>query len=398
MAYNLQKYTLIILASTFPRWRDDSVPGFVLDFARAVRPSVRRITAIVPHYKGAKQKDMFEPDIRVRRFRYAIPYKYENIAYGQFKKTKLYPIKALLYAASEFWSTLFVGMRNRPVILNAHWIIPQGFVAVLVAPLLRAKVVVSVHGADVFTLNGKYMRKVKRFVLKHADLVVANSSATQAECVKLWPHKDYPVIPMGIDTERFAAARSQRSSKTFEVIFVGRFVAVKGIPYLCKAIDILHKKHENVHLNLIGDGPDRPEIEAYVKEHNLGDVITLAGWVQHHELADSYGKADVFVGPSIKDDKGWQEALGLVFAEASAAGLPVVGTNVGGITDIVQDKQTGLVVSPKDPEAIVDALEYLYNHPEEGKNMGEYGRKFVQENFSWQSVAERYVQAIESIF
>src|SRR5258708_7751204 len=103
---DLGKKDLIILASTFPRWKNDSVPEFVQDFAKNIAPSVPSVTAVVPHYAGAKRKDKLPGGIAVRRFRYAYPYKFEDIAYGQFQKTRFYPIKVLLYAVSEFWTIL----------------------------------------------------------------------------------------------------------------------------------------------------------------------------------------------------------------------------------------------------------------------------------------------------
>jgi len=392
---SLHNSNLIILASTFPRWANDTVPGFVLAFVRHIAPSFGKITVVAPHYKGARRKETFSPGIAVRRFRYAYPYEYENVAYGQFKKTRFYPFKMLLYIASEFWATLLVSLRTRPKIINAHWLIPQGFVAVLVAPLVGAKTVISIHGSDVFTLNGKYMRKVKRFILQRAGAVVTNSSATQGKCKEFWPSREYPIIPMGIDTEKFDLPREPHQG--YRVLFVGRLVPNKGVRHLCEAVSLLHKQYYNMCLEVIGDGPERSALEQYVADNNLQDVITFAGWVQPEILPMHYAATDVFVGPSIEDEHGAREALGLVFAEASAAGLPVVATDVGGIKDIVQDKVTGIIVHQKDIQAIADAIIYLYDHPQEARAMGERGQKTVREKFSWGSVAERYIDVFDKL-
>jgi hypothetical protein len=158
-------------------------------------PLMRTTTVIVPHFKGAKRREELAPGILVKRFRYAYPYKFENIAYGQFKKTRFYSLKAALYTASELWTTLVTCLQHRQVVISAHWIVPQGFVAVLVAPIVGAKVVITVHGGDVFTLNGRFMCQVKQFVLKRADAVAVNSSATQAACKELWSGREYQIIP-----------------------------------------------------------------------------------------------------------------------------------------------------------------------------------------------------------
>lgn len=382
-----QKRSIVILASTFPRWQNDSVPGFVLAFARHMAPFVGHISVVAPHHKGAKTKDRFD-DITVRRFRYAFPSKYENVAYGQFKKTTFYPLKMLLYIATEFWTTLLVSLRTRPAVINAHWLIPQGFVAVLVAPLVDARTVVSIHGSDVFTLNGKYMRKVKRFVLQRADVVITNSSATQAKCTELWPGREYPIVPMGVDVSKFAVPRRRHDG--FSVLFVGRLAPNKGVRYLCEAVALLREQFRDMHLDIVGDGPERAALEQFITDNGLQSIVTFAGWVQPDELPERYAMADIFAGPSVEDERGTREALGLVFAEALAAGIPVVTTDVGGIKDIVQDRVNGLVVPQRDARAIADALASLHDHPKEAAAMGERGRAMVREKFSWESVAERY--------
>lgn len=384
---------MVVLASTFPRWKDDTVPRFVLDFVERLQPFVGKITVVAPHYKGAKHRETLATSITVRRFYYAFPFRFENVAYGEFKKTRFYPLKMFLYVTSELLTTLIVSLRLKPKVLNAHWLIPQGFVAVLIAPITGSKSVISVHGSDVFTLNGQIMRKVKRFALKHADIVIANSSATAAACQELWPNREYYVIPMGIDIKKFENQKIMDRGQ-YKLLFVGRLVRNKGVKYLCEAFRLLSLKYNNMHLDIIGDGPERAMLEEYIHESKLEDIVTFVGWVQASELPKYYAKADVFVGPSIEDENGAKEALGLVFAEASAMGLPVVGSDVGGIKDVVKNRVTGLLVPQKDPQALSQALEYIYTHPNESIQMGKQGRDYVSAHFSWDSVIRRYLDLI----
>src|SRR5262249_44723487 len=121
------------------------------------------------------------------------------------------------------------------------------------------------------------------------------------------------------------------------------------------------------------------------------------GWVQPADLPKYYHEANVFAGPSVESEAGRKEALGLVFAEAAACGLPVVATDAGGMTDIVQDKVSGLIVPQKDVPALAEALNYFYNNPAEARAMGQRGSAFVRRNFSWGSVAKRYAVLMESL-
>ena len=384
------KPRLIILASTFPRWLNDTVPSFVWQYAQVMMPRLDSILVIAPHFPGAKTRERLAEGITVRRFRYALP-RYENLAYGQFARSRFYLLKTMCYAGAEGWMTFWACVRRRPDVINAHWLIPQGFVAVLIGRMLHIRVVITVHGSDVFMFNGGVFRLVKRLTLRYADAVTVNSSATQLVCRKLWPHKEYPIIPMGIDLQKFRPAAKPKSGQgVYEALFVGRLAPVKGVQYLCQAMSLLRKDRARVHLTIVGDGPERENIESYVSAQHLEKQVTLAGWVQPAEIIKYYHKADVFVGPSIEDASGRKEALGLVLAEASATGLPVIATRIGGTEDIVRDHETGLLVPPADAEALAGALLCLYQHRQEGQAMGKRGSARIRRQFSWDDIARRY--------
>jgi len=386
----MRRKNLLVLASTYPRWPGDSMRSFIKDYVMHMAPNFGVVRVIVPHYKGAKHRDAPEGNIRTSRFYYAWPTRLENIAYGEFKKTPGYPIKVVLYIASELWSTLWASLRWRPAIINAHWIIPQGFVAVLLKPMLRNKVVVSVHGADVYTLNGSGMRKIKRFVLSRADAVITNSSGTLAACQAIY-ERDYHVIPLGVDASAFTVTKRTKHTG-FELLFVGRLTEAKGLRYLLEAV----KELRDVHLTIVGDGDLRQELEAYGKKHQLESKVTFTGGVPHNELPAYFAKADVFVGPSIEVASGWQEAFGLVFAEASAAGVPVVATDTGGIKDIVKDGVNGLLVPEKDSSALAKAITKLQQDATLRHKLAA-GGPGVADQFTWPKVTEKYLAVFRSL-
>lgn len=365
------------------------MPSFVYDYAHRMLPHVGGVVVVAPHYPGARRKETLPDGIKVRRFRYTFPYRFETLAYGQFQKTRFYTLKVLLYTISEFWTTALVCVRYQPAVINAHWLIPQGFVAVLAGRLFCMRVVISVHGSDIFTLNGRIMKKIKRFILRRADAVVVNSSATQKACRELY-ERDYPVIPMGIDVDRFSHVSRISEKDGHEALFVGRLVPAKGVKYLLDAVAILHKDKTKLRVRIIGDGPERARLEHSAQELGIAKLVSFEGWIQPDDLPDYLARADVFVGPSIEEASGRREALGLVLAEASAAGLPVITTTTGGTADIVQDHKTGILVPQRDAPALANALRYLSAHPKEAQAMGELGRKYVAEHFSWDSVIARY--------
>ncbi|MGH7238391.1 MAG: glycosyltransferase family 4 protein, partial [Candidatus Saccharimonadales bacterium] len=328
------------------------------------------------------------------------PYRFENLAYGEFEKTKGYPFKVLLYTVSEFYKTLLICLRRGPksIILNPRWLIPQGFVGVMLKLVLRCPVVVSVHGADVFTLNGAVMLKIKRFVLKHADSVVVNSTTTKGICMDLWPRDDYVICPTGADTSKFKQPkRLTKKSKNFEVLFVGRLVEQKGVLYLCEAIRLLANTDSQTRLTIVGDGSARLTVEEYITSHQLEDRIKLTGWVQPENLPPYYARADVFVGPSIDNGNGWKEGFGTVFAEASAMGLPIIATKTGGIKDVVKDGVTGLLVKQKDARALASAILKLEKEPELRQKLAKQGPDFIEQNYSLNVTTSKYLAIFNSL-
>lgn len=390
----LKQKRLVIVASTLPRWKNDSVASFVQEFGETLAPDFAHVTLIAPHYKLAKTRERLASNITVRRFRYFFPASGENIVYEghagkKANKSPLYLLKLTLFLISNFFMVLRQSLHTGTII-NAHWIVPQGAVAVLVGKLLRKPVVVTVHGGDVFTLNGKYMLKVKRWVLRHASTVVVNSSATQAVCQKIYSDREYPIIPMGIDTTSLKKKSTPRKGKLFRVLFIGRLSSEKGGIYVCKAAQILKKSGvEDVAFTIVGDGPEKPELEAFVATHNLKKIVSFEGWQPHKEIAKYYHEADVFVGPSIEEENGWKEAYGLTFAEASASGLPVIATNTGGIRDIVKDGITGFLVQQRDAEQITDKILLLKDNKNLRQTMGKKAAEQA-DRFSWESTRQLY--------
>jgi phosphatidylinositol alpha-1,6-mannosyltransferase len=395
---------LLVLTSSFPRWPGDNTTPFVLQFAENMSRDYGSVLVVAPHHRGAAVSEQLDDHLAVRRFRYFLPYAQEDVAYGgnavsRVKKTPLYALKLALFMASSFAAVIAARAR----IINVHWLIPQGLVATMVKRITGARVVVTVHGGDVLSLNGGLLRKVKRFILERADAVVANSAFTAAACTALYDGRDYEVIPMGIDTGRFSAGpRSaalvrEHGLDDFTILFVGRLTEDKGLVYLVEALHLLQRSGIGFKALVVGSGDQQAELERRVQEFGLGDRVIFLGWVANDDLADYYNTADVFVGPSVVGSKGWQEAVGLVFVEALATGLPVISTRTGGIPDVVDDGVTGFLVDQRSPEQIFERLRTLHDDRALLRAMGERGRATVEQRFSWKTVTQRYAEIFERL-
>lgn len=391
------KKNLLITTSTLPRWSHDSTPSFVEDYAKYVNEYFGKVIVLAPHAKNAKLYEK-KRGVFIKRYRYFYPYVFEDIAYdgggiSKIARSPFYFVKLLFFMTSLFVHTLYYSIFKKISVINAHWIIPQGFVAVLVKFIARKRIVLTVHGSDISSLNGKAMTLIKRFTLKYSDKVCVNSNATKEACMKVID-RPYEVIPMGIDSEKFYPTKPssrlirQYRIKNFTILFVGRLTEEKGVAYLCGALKMLFEDGLKFTAIIAGDGPLKKPLKNQINRYGLSGCVKFVGWVDKESLNDFYNVADVFVGPSIR------EAQGLVFAESLAAGTPVVATKVGGIPDMVDDGLNGYLVSSGSSKDLYEKIKALMKDEDLLKRMSLNARKSAVSHLSWENISARYAKIL----
>jgi glycosyltransferase involved in cell wall biosynthesis len=166
-------------------------------------------------------------------------------------------------------------------------------------------------------------------------------------------------------------------------LYVGRLTPRKGLDYLLHAL----KKTTDLRCVIVGDGPQREYLLSLARNLGLQNRVVFAGFAPQENLKEFYAAADFFVLPSLA------EGLPLVMLEALASGNPIVATNVAGIPEIVSDGYNGLIVPPKDSEALSKALQRLTYDPELLQEMSTHAYQTVNERFSWRSVAKEVLKA-----
>lgn len=167
------------------------------------------------------------------------------------------------------------------------------------------------------------------------------------------------------------------------VLFIGRLSGVKGAPILLEAMAALKSNHSDLHLTFVGDGPERPELEAKTDALALRDAVTFAGFRSQEEVAQHLAETDLFVLPS------FAEGVPVVLMEAMASRVPVVTTRIAGIAELVEDGVSGYLVPPGDVESLVDRLNQLLSDTDSHDSMGEAGRQKVVTEFNIRSEAAR---------
>ena len=200
----------------------------------------------------------------------------------------------------------------------------------------------------------------------------------------------------GIDTEHFSPSKKNPRirrelglSEKKIIVSVGRLVHRKGQDFLIGALPEISKVIPEVHLLLVGEGPYRAELEKMAEKLSVRHLITFIGRVQYSELPEYICAGDIFAMPSRSRLAGLEvEGLGIVYLEASACGLPVIGGLSGGAPDAVLEGETGFSVDGKSSEAIAAAAIHLLSNPEYAEMLGAQGRDWIVDKWRWEIWAQ----------
>ena len=220
------------------------------------------------------------------------------------------------------------------------------------------------------------------WIHRAAARVVVPSESVAIRAVE-WsgvPRSKLVIVPNAVDLDAFGAIeRTPAPPGTFRVGFVGRLDPVKRVRDLIAAVATLA---DDVRLDVYGDGAERGALELLAARLGIADRTTFHGSIADPRVA--YARMDALVLPSEA------EGFGLVLIEAMAAGVPVVGTDVDGIHDVVSRDRTGLLVEPGSPAAIAEAIERLRDDAALRRNLAEAARYDVAQRFGWPSVLAKY--------
>lgn len=389
---------ILVLASTFPRWPGDTVPPFVYRLSTGLVERGHEVHVLAPHDPGAAKLEEMD-GLHVHRFQYA-PGRLESLAYGggilenlRRRPTRWSLVPAFMLA--QLVALLRLVRRERIDVVHAHWVIPQGLLAALARPLIKRTVITSAHGGDVFAMTKGIRRRLLRFAASRADACTAVSTVLGDELLRVTGVEPM-IIPMGVDPSAFSEAEDKRDDDrapnrpASKVLFVGRLVQKKGVRYLIEAMSLVCSTTPHAQLLIIGDGPERSELEVLAAQSGLGRNVVFQGAVPNGDLPAYYRAADVLVAPSVASSEGDTEGLPVVLMEAAASGIPMVASRIGGIPDLVQHERTGLLVEPADPEAIASAITRLLSDEGLRQSLAANARRVVLERYSWDDVVDRF--------
>lgn len=282
-------------------------------------------------------------------------------------------------------------------LLDVHYAYPDGFAGFLLSCALKRPYILSVRGSDIHLLKDyPARRRLIRKTLKNAAQVVAVSRALRDEVAELGavPEK-VTIIPNGVDQETFfpgdrQAAREKLGLSPHRTILlaVGRLMEVKGIQYLLPAVSEIKREgeYDKLQVFVVGEGPLRGALTKRIQGLGIETSVFLIGQRPHEELYSWFNAADLFCLPSLS------EGCPNVLLEAMACGTPVVASKVGGVPDLVDSAEVGILTPPANPAALAEAIKCGLAHRWDRQTIAQRVR-----NRSWDKPAEEILEIFGKI-
>ncbi len=281
---------------------------------------------------------------------------------------------------------------NTSLVQNSYW---RDVVYLLTAKILRRKVVFQVHGGALpedFFRGSRLLSNLLRWILRQPDVVVLLASCELSAYQRFVPRARLTVIANAVDTEALHQERPACSQgDPLRVVYIGRLANGKGIPDIVDAVRILRNRGVKVMLSIAGSGPLEQELRKLVSATGLWDRVNFVGAVFGGAKNLLWLQSDVFAFPTLR------EGLPYAILESMAAGAVPVTTAVGAIPDVLLDKVHGLFVSPHDPGAVADAIQWLDGHRDELEAMRVAGRRRIDEWYTVARLAGDFARLYEQV-
>lgn len=275
---------------------------------------------------------------------------------------------------------------------HAHFADRAATIALVAGRLLDKPYSLSIHaGADIFVHPVLLREKIQeaRHVVtctaynRHHVLSIAGDDLS---------HK-VSHVRHGLDPDLYAPTAFPGNERPL-ILSVGQLAERKGFVGLIRALRVLTDEGYDFHCRIVGEGPQRGELEALIADLSLRSVVELCGPLGHEDVVEQYGSATMFVLPCTRTRTGDVDGIPNVLAEAMASRVPVVTSDLPAIREIVKDRESGLLVPPGDLASLVAAIRRLLVDPELREELGRRGRRTARREFDAETNIRRFAQTM----
>ena len=301
----------------------------------------------------------------------------------------------------------YIKSKNRPVIISSNWELSEGLISY--KNKHNICLITVLHGLEVTRLESKkYSKRIKNFIqtIRNSNHVIAVSDYTKNKAELISGYNQIETIPNFVDTEKFFIVDKKKSRKKYGfnesdkiLLTLSRLVRRKGHEVVINAISLIVKKIPQIKYVIAGSGEKsyQKDLEQLVSKLRLDKNVFFLGYINEGEKNDLYNACDIYIMNSHKTNyKGDSEGFGITFLESNACGKPIIGTNSGGIPDVIKHRENGLLIEPNQPSKTAEAIFELFDDKELYNQLSKNGLKRIKENYSINIVGRKYMEIISN--
>lgn len=257
---------------------------------------------------------------------------------------------------------------------------------------------------NVKSMKRSFVKIVAGFIARNVDAVLVPGSKHREFFTKLGVRENKIFIMPNVSNIQSSAEDEYNREKITKdlqlegkkvILFVGRLIDLKGVDFLLKAFSNLSKIHEDVILLILGDGPEKENLEKLTRKLNIDDRVIFTGNIDNKLLGGYYLSSNVFVLPSITTY--YADACPLVVNEAMYFGKPVITSDAVGTTFMIKNGENGYVVPERNSKALCESIEKVISNPELEKKMGMNSKKLIKSEFQYKNMVEGFNAALDSV-
>ena len=394
---------IAVLTSSYPRFDGDGSGTFVRSLCTEYVREGHSVEVIAPDDARVSTQDATVP---VYWFRYA-PAAWSIMGHGRALYADIALKRATILLSPLYALAALRTLRTRQSRgtfdwLHAHWLIPSGVLASGFKRSGGSEFIVTLHGSDVYLAEKtRLLRSMIKHALAQAEAVcgVSRDLSQRGQAIGA-TRRPILTIPNGVDTDVFhphpveACRLRLRLGIAHDqpvILAVGRLVRKKGFDILLESLASVQTQIPNVLLLICGEGDLFSELRSLATALGIANAVRWLGHVAWRDLPDYYSAANVCAWPSVRDAMGNVDGLPVALLEGMACARPVVATRVAGIPEVVQHGQNGLLVEPRDPTTLAEAVVSLLLDRQRATCLGMRARETVVASFTWSHVARQYL-------
>ncbi len=397
---------VLMIATSYPKYDGDATAPFIAEIAAGVVAHGCTVRLILPAHRAFHHPPVVR-GVELVVYRYAPHPALAVWGYAESLHADVGVRGATLLAlpfgiGASLFALIRQILKERPDVIHAHWLLPNGLPALIAARLFGIPLVISMHGSDVSMAERNVLfRWLARLIFAHTRAATACSGDLHRRALALGADAQTTVVlPYGVTVSSFAPEHAdrywvaQRFSVTEDsplMVAVGRFVHKKGFAVLIQAMARIRAQFPTVRLVLAGYGDLADAYRSSIEDLGIGDSVSLPGQLSRDDVARLIASADIYCVPSVHDESGNVDGLPNTLLEGMSAGTAIVASSIAGIPDVLSDGVDALLVPAGDVDALADACIRLLADAPLRTALGIAARQRVLRGLTWPAMTETLV-------